>query len=87
MSNTDEGAKGSQQERQDTVTITINEPSFEVHRGRWSVVDLKKLASVALADELEQLIDGKLTPLPDAGHVTIKGGEVFVSHPKDSASS
>jgi hypothetical protein len=33
------------------------------------------------------VIDDKLVLLPDGGHVVIKGGEVFVSHPKDSGSS
>jgi hypothetical protein len=37
--------------------------------------------------ELEQLIAGKLTPLADGATVTIKGGEVFLSHPKDGGAS
>jgi len=40
-----------------------------------------------LADELEQLIEGKLTPLPDDGAITIKGGEVFMSHVRSGGSS
>jgi ethanolamine utilization protein EutQ (cupin superfamily) len=42
---------------------------------------------VPQADELEQVIDGKLTPLPDGGAVTIKGGEVFMSHVRSGGSS
>jgi hypothetical protein len=69
------------------VTITINDVSKPIHRGKQTVEDLKKLGGVPLADELEQLIKGTLTPLADDGRVIIKGEEIFVSHPKDSGSS
>ena len=69
------------------VKIQINGVSKLIHRGRRTVVEIKKLGDVPLADELEQLIDGKLTPLPDDGAVTIKGGEVFVSHVRSGGSA
>lgn len=69
------------------VHITINGVPRLIHRGRRTVVEIKKLGEVPLADELEQLIDGKLTPLPDDGTVTIKGKEVFVSHVRSGGSS
>jgi hypothetical protein len=69
------------------VTITVDTKPYKIHRGHQTVADIKKLAGVPLAFELEQLIDGKLTPLPDDGAVTIKGGEVFLSHPKDGGAS
>lgn len=69
------------------VTITINSKPKEIHRGHQTVAAIKKLGDVPAADELEQVIQGKLTPLPDDGTVTIKGGEVFISHPRDSGSS
>jgi hypothetical protein len=69
------------------VTITINSKPKEIHRGHQTVATIKKLGEVPAADELEQVIQGKLTPLPDDGAVTIKGGEVFISHPRDSGSS
>ena len=69
------------------VKITINKIVMTIHRGRNTVVEIKKLGGVPLADELEQLIDGKLTPLPDDGAVTIKGKEVFISHPRSGGSS
>jgi hypothetical protein len=71
----------------DEVTITINNHAYQVHRGRQTVIDIKRLAAIPQADELAQEVGGTLTPLPDAGAVTIKGGERFVSYPKDSASS
>jgi hypothetical protein len=69
------------------VKITINKVVKLIHRGRHTVVEIKKLGDIPLADELEQLIDGKLTPLPDDGSVTIKGGEIFMSHVRSGGSS
>lgn len=69
------------------VKISINGTSKVIRRGHHTVVEIKKLGEVPLADELEQLIEGKLTPLPDDGAVTIKGGEVFMSHPRSGGSS
>ena len=69
------------------VQITINGSEWPIHRGRESVADIKKAGGVPAALELEQIIDGKLTPLADDGSVTIKGGESFISHVRDSKSS
>src|SRR5260370_37036644 len=69
------------------VTITINGIPKSIHRGHQTVAAIKELCGVPLADDHDQLIDGVLTPLPDGGSVTIKGGEVFVSHVKSGGSS
>ena len=69
------------------VPITVNGQTYEIHRGHQTVVAIKQVAQVPLAHDLEQVVDGVLKPLPDDGAVTLKGGEVFVSHPKDAASS
>jgi hypothetical protein len=69
------------------VKIQINGESKLSHRGRHTVVEIKKLGNIPLADELEQLVDGKLKPLPDDAVVTIKGGEVFMSHVRSGGSS
>jgi hypothetical protein len=69
------------------VKIKINGVDYPIERGRHSVAQIKTLGHVALADELEQVIDGKLHPLPDDGSIEIKGGEVFVSHPRSGGSS
>ncbi len=76
-----------QDNSKETVTITVNGTNVPIHRGRQTVVQIKTAGHVAVADDLEQQIDKRLVPLPDDGAVTIKGEEVFVSHPKDSASS
>ena len=69
------------------VGITINAVQYTVHRGHTTVVELKRLAGVPLAHELEQIEAGQMHPLSDDGAVTLKGREQFVSHPRDSASS
>jgi hypothetical protein len=69
------------------VTITVDTKPYKIRHGQHTVVAIKQLAGVPLAYELEQLIAGKLTPLPDGATVTIKGGEVFLSHPKDGGAS
>ncbi len=70
------------------VTITINTKEKTIHRGRNTVAEIKTLGGIAQADVLEESVNGKpLTPLDDNGAVTIKGGEVFMSHPRDGGSS
>ncbi len=75
------------QEHGPFVTITIGTSDYTIHRGSQTVVEIKTLGHVPLADDLEQIVNGQLTPLADDGRVTIKGGEKFVSHPKDSGAS
>jgi len=69
------------------VTITIDNKVFTVHRGNITIAELKAIASIPAAYEVEQIIDGTLTPLRDDGHVVLKGDERFVSHPRAGASS
>lgn len=63
-----------------TVTITVDNQRKEVRRGSWRVSDLKAAVGVDPNRVLDQLIDGKLTELPDDSRVVIHGGEAFVSH-------
>ncbi len=71
----------------DMVTITVDGKACEIHRGKQSVADIKEAGKVPLADELSEIIDGKITPLPDDGSVVIKGGELFVSNKRSGGSS
>jgi hypothetical protein len=48
---------------------------------------LKILAGVPPAKELEQIVNGVLTPLADNASVEICGGEVFISHARRGGSS
>ena len=72
---------------QSFVNITINDTERSIHRGRQTVVDIKKAGEVPLNHALEQVVEGQIVPLDDNGSVVIKGGEVFISHPKDGGSS
>lgn len=74
-------------EHEKLVPINVNTHEYRIDRGVEKVAEVKKVGHVPLADDLEQVIAGKLVPLPDDGHVDIKGGERFISHPKDSGSS
>ena len=73
---------------QELVDVTVNNNPVKIHRGRQPVSELKRLGGVPAADELAQVVDGQpLKPLADDGSLVIKGGEEFVSYPKDSSSS
>jgi hypothetical protein len=69
------------------VEITINGVVKPIHRGRQTVSAIKTLGGVPQADELAEDVGGELKPLKDDGSVTIKGGEVFFSHPGSGGSS
>lgn len=70
-----------------TVTIKVNNKAAEIAPGRRSVAEVKRAGGVPQADVLEQVVQGCLVELADDAHVEIEGGECFVSHPRDSASS
>jgi hypothetical protein len=69
------------------VTITINNEQKSIHRGHNTVIEIKTLGGIPLADDLILIVCNEMKPLSDDGEITIKGGEVFVSHPKGSSSS
>lgn len=81
------GGDGSEH-RADVVSITVNGRPVEIHRGHQPVSEIKRVGGVPAADELAQVMEGQpLKPLADGGAVVIKGGEQFVSYPRDSSSS
>ena len=73
--------------RKNFVEIEINEVKYDIHRGNQSVQTIKDVGKVPLNHMLEQVVDGELVQLDDNGSVVIKGGEVFISHPKDGGSA
>lgn len=77
----------SDHEHEHEVTITIDNKNYKVRAGRTAVAELKQIAGIPPAYELEEIVDGKLVPLKDDEHVLIKGGERFVGHPRGGASS
>jgi hypothetical protein len=70
-----------------TVPIFVNKDQYFVNRGPETVAYIKEVGHVPAADELEELIQGKLEPLADNGTVDVKGGEKFFSHPRTGSSS
>ena len=72
---------------EEKVTISIDDKKYEVKRGTYSENELKKIGNVSLNYDLDEVIDGVLTPLKPNIPIFIKGGEVFFSHPKDGVSS
>ncbi len=73
--------------KHETVTITVDTHPKHIMSGKHTVADIKAAGGVMLVNDLEEIVNGVLVPLSDDGVVTIKGGEVFISHPKDSGSS
>jgi hypothetical protein len=69
------------------VVIKVNNIDRKIKKGVRTVKEIKEVGEVPLAHELEQLINGKLTPLTDDAKVEIKGGEQFFGHVRDGSSS
>jgi uncharacterized protein YabE (DUF348 family) len=69
------------------VDITVDGKQHKIKRGSEPVATIKKVAGVAAAYQLDQDVNGVLTPLDQNGTVTINGGEVFVSFPATGSSS
>jgi hypothetical protein len=78
----------SDEHGKDIVTITVNNKNYDIHRGRRTVAEIKAVGGVPAADDLVLVKgDNDFDTLKDDGSVVIKGGERFLSHPKDSGSS
>jgi len=69
------------------VTVSINGTSKQIHRGNHTITELKALLGVDPAQELDDVVHGEFEPLDDNGDITIKGGEIFVSHARRGGSS
>lgn len=69
------------------VTIIINGQQKLIHRGSYEVSEFKVAIGVDATQELDQVIDGQLTPLNDNDRIVIKGAEAFISHARCGASA
>ncbi len=69
------------------VTVYLDGIANEIHRGSHTGAQLKHLLGVDPTYELDQDINGKLTPITDTDRVTIKGGEQFFAHVRSGGSS
>jgi|GEM_PF-4648985 len=70
-----------------TVRIKINEGLFEVKPGRYRGREIKEIAQLPPAYELEVLNGKILVPVPDERIVKVKGCEKFVGFPCRGKSS
>ena len=69
------------------VSITIDGKPYNIRRGNEKVSTIKGIANVPAAYQLDQDVNGVLTPLDQNGSIVIKGGEVFISFPATGSSS
>ncbi len=76
-----------QHHQPELVFITINRVRYDIPRGQLAVTSLKDWAEILAADELDQIIHGKFEPVADDATLEIKGGEVFISRPREAGSS
>jgi len=70
-----------------TITVKINGNDYVFHQASASVQELKKRAGIPLADVLTKIVNSQMVPLDDNAVIELQCGEVFVSHPRDNASS
>ncbi len=71
----------------DNVTVTVDGVPKKIHRGSYIVAELKAALDVDPSRALDQVVNGEFKPLDDTHRITIKGGEVFVSHVRQGGSS
>ncbi len=71
----------------DMVTVTVDGAQKRIHRGSYVVAELKAALDVDPSRALDEVVNGEFKPLDDTQRITIKGGEVFVSHVRQGASS
>jgi len=69
------------------VTVVVDGRKHQVKPGKYVVAEFKRLVGVPPAKELDEVIDGKLTPLADGATIKIEGHEVFVSHERTGGAS
>ncbi|WP_159076445.1 multiubiquitin domain-containing protein [Flagellimonas amoyensis] len=69
------------------VSIFIDTKPYELERGKYTGSELKGIGGVPIDYELEQIVHGQIKLISDNKMIVIKGGEEFISHPKDGHSS
>ena len=78
---------GAEPQRGPLVSIMVDSVPRQVHRGSWRVSELKQELGIDPGRVLDLVVDGSFHELPDDSRITIKGGEVFISHvPQGGAS-
>jgi hypothetical protein len=83
----DLGHHGHHDECARSVIIVVDNHEVHLHAGRYELDVIKRLAKVPDSDDLDQLVETKLVPVPGDKPIEIRGCEIFASHPKSGGSS
>jgi hypothetical protein len=69
------------------VEVTVDRITKKVQAGPYRVSVFKHDVGVPPEKELDQIINGVITPLNDDATIVIAGGEVFISHERTGRAS
>lgn len=69
------------------VKISVDDNPFEIAPGEYTIASIKTLGGVPAGYVLEEIVDGRGMPQDDNGHICIRGGEIFESHPRKGGSA
>lgn len=69
------------------VEVSVDTKPRHLDPGTYEVATFKDLVKVPPDKELDEVLNGALTPLADTAPVTIQGGEQFFSHVRRGGSS
>lgn len=87
MNQPDEIAQPATQKPEKKIEVTVDQKSRKVRPGSYLVSEFKKEVKVDAALALDQVIDGGFRPLEDNETISIRGGEIFVSHVRQGGAS
>lgn len=79
--------KDGDQKKGKLVTVTVDTKPHTVRKGRYLVSDFKRLVGVDSTYQLDEVVNGQFVELKDTEKMSIKGGEIFVSHVRGGAAS
>ena len=83
----DQDIKDGDQKKGKLVTVTVDTKPHTVRKGRYLVSDFKRLVGVDPTYQLDEVVNGQFVELKDTEKMSIKGGEIFVSHVRGGAAS
>lgn len=87
VSDPSKGGQSGEHPEQGQVSITINGTELKTRPGQHRGADLKRLGNVPPEYELEQVVDGRFLPVGDEDKIHLRGGEIFVGHPRNCSSA
>jgi hypothetical protein len=83
----DQDIKDGDHKKGKLVTVTVDTKPHTVRKGRYLVNDFKRLVGVDPTYQLDEVVNGQFVELKDTEKMSIKGGEIFVSHVRGGAAS